>query len=124
MVRAFTGDVMAMTAIPQTDSARRVVIRAAIYYAVLIGLGVLLWGILPKAGIVPPTSLDALFGGGPPPARVTSQSLDELSLALAVGVAMLAAVLLSLPVAWVYLLTRSKRGYQQSVVQLLIVLPL
>ena len=36
---------------------------------------------------------------------------------------MLAAVLLSLPVAWVYLLTRAKRGYQQSVVQLLIILP-
>ena len=42
---------------------------------------------------------------------------------LTVGVAMLAAVLLSVPVAWVYLLTRAKRGYQQSVVQLLIVLP-
>ncbi|MEO8337299.1 MAG: DUF4956 domain-containing protein, partial [bacterium] len=28
------------------------------------------------------------------------------------------------PVAWVYLLTRAKRGYQQSVVQLLIILPL
>jgi hypothetical protein len=36
---------------------------------------------------------------------------------------MLAAVLLSIPVAWVYLLTRAKRGYQQSVVQLLIILP-
>jgi len=35
-----------------------------------------------------------------------------------------AAVLLALPVAWVYQLTRAKRGYQQSVVQLLIVLPL
>ena len=46
-----------------------------------------------------------------------------MSLAITVAVAMLAAVLLSLPVAWVYLLTRAKRGYQQSVVQLLIVLP-
>jgi hypothetical protein len=36
---------------------------------------------------------------------------------------MLASVLLALPVAWVYLVTRAKRGYQQSVVQLLIVLP-
>ena len=46
-----------------------------------------------------------------------------MGLALTVGVAMLAAVLLSLPVAWVYLVTRAKRGYQQSVVQLLIILP-
>jgi hypothetical protein len=36
---------------------------------------------------------------------------------------MAAAALLSLPVAWIYLLTRAKRGYQQSVVQLLVVLP-
>jgi hypothetical protein len=49
--------------------------------------------------------------------------LDETTLAITVAVAMLAAVLLSLPVAWVYQLTRAKRGYQQSVVQLLIVLP-
>ncbi len=52
------------------------------------------------------------------------QSLDEVTLAFAVGIAMLASVLLALPVAWVYLLTRAKRGYQQSVVQLLIILPL
>lgn len=49
--------------------------------------------------------------------------LDESSLAISVAVAILAAVLLSLPVAWVYQLTRAKRGYQQSVVQLLVVLP-
>jgi hypothetical protein len=36
---------------------------------------------------------------------------------------MLSALLFSLPVAWVYILTRAKRGYQQSVVQTLIVLP-
>src|SRR4029079_15427196 len=50
--------------------------------------------------------------------------LDETTLGITVAVAMLASVLLSLPVAWVYLLTRAKRGYQQSVVQLLIILPL
>jgi hypothetical protein len=32
-------------------------------------------------------------------------------------------VLLALPVAWVYILTRSKRGFQQSVVQTLVMLP-
>lgn len=50
-------------------------------------------------------------------------ALDETSLAISVAIAILAAVLLSLPVAWVYQLTRAKRGYQQSVVQLLVVLP-
>jgi hypothetical protein len=36
---------------------------------------------------------------------------------------MIGAVLLALPVAWVYTLTRKKRGYDQSVVQTLILLP-
>jgi len=71
-----------------------------------------------------PASLDTLFGGREAAARaVESTPLDEVGLAGTVAVAMLAGVLLSLPVAWVYLLTRAKRGYQQSVVQLLIILP-
>jgi hypothetical protein len=37
--------------------------------------------------------------------------------------AMMGAALLALPVAWIYALTRQKRGYQQSVVQTLMVLP-
>ena len=37
--------------------------------------------------------------------------------------AMAAAVLLMLPVVWVYILTRQKKGYQQSLVQTLIILP-
>jgi hypothetical protein len=44
--------------------------------------------------------------------------------AAAVAAAMIAAALLSLPVAWIYQLTRAKRGYQQSIVQLLVILPL
>ena len=38
--------------------------------------------------------------------------------------AMAAAVLLMLPVVWVYILTRQKKGYQQSLVQTLIILPI
>lgn len=38
-------------------------------------------------------------------------------------VAMLGAVALALPVAWVYLITRRKKGFTQSVVHTLIVLP-
>jgi hypothetical protein len=45
------------------------------------------------------------------------------TLAATVALAMLASALLALPIAWVYTLTRSRRGYQQSVVQLLIILP-
>jgi len=104
----------------------RVVTRAIVYYAILIGGATLAWQLLPHASSAIPGSLDALFGGGAP--GVTKKGadtpLDEVTLAVTVGVAMLASILLSLPVAWVYLLTRAKRGYQQSVVQLLLILPL
>jgi Domain of unknown function (DUF4956) len=115
-----------MAASGAQSSTSRIVLRLAVYYVVLIGGGALAWHFLPRGGAFAPASLDALFGGGPP---VTSKGiavtpLDEVTLAITVAVAMLASVLLSMPVAWVYLLTRAKRGYQQSVVQLLIILPL
>jgi hypothetical protein len=101
-----------------------VVVQSIVYYAVLIAGTTFLWRFLPHNGPGLPPSLDALFGGGGATSRgVPTTALDEVSLALTVGVAMLAAILLALPVAWVYLLTRAKRGYQQSVVQLLIILP-
>lgn len=109
----------------QSTATSRVVIRAIVYYAVMIGAGTLAWKLLPRAGAFAPTSLDALFGGGASVSRSSATTpLDEVTLAITVGVAMLSSILLSLPVAWVYLLTRAKRGYQQSVVQLLIILPL
>ena len=105
----------------------RVVLRAVVYYAVLITATTLAWRYIPRATHELPASLDTLFGGGRSAAAKAAARdlvpLDETTLALSVSVAMLAAVLLSLPVAWVYQLTRAKRGYQQSVVQLLIILP-
>lgn len=111
--------------------AARLIGRSLVYYAVLVG-GTLLavrWG-----GDRLPPSLTALMGLGADTAPVATSfkdlanapptsGLDEATLALTVAVAMAAAALLSLPVAWIYLLTRAKRGYQQSVVQLLVVLP-
>lgn len=109
----------------RTAPATRVVIRCIVYYIVLIGGVSFGWNRLPHGGAIAPASLDAIFGGGPPGVVKgdTIAALDEVTLAVTVAVAMLAAILLSLPVAWVYLLTRAKRGYQQSVVQLLIILP-
>jgi hypothetical protein len=103
----------------------RLVLRSVVYYAVLITAITLAWRYLPRATHELPTSLDTLFGGRSAVPRSARDvvPLDEATLAITVGVAMLASVLLSLPVAWVYQLTRAKRGYQQSVVQLLIVLP-
>ena len=106
------------------EPGTRVVVRAIVYYTVLITATTYAWRFLPHGSHELPASLGTLFGSREAAARgVESVPLDEVSLAATVGVAMLAAVLLSLPVAWVYLLTRAKRGYQQSVVQLLIILP-
>ena len=110
----------------QMTATSRIVLRLIVYYAILIAVGTLLWRVLPRGGVFAPSSLDQLFGGGPPVTSrgVATTPLDEVTLAVTVAVAMIASILLSLPVAWVYLLTRAKRGYQQSVVQLLIILPL
>ena len=110
----------------QTTATSRTVLRLVVYYVILIGGGTLLWHLIPRGAAMAPSSLDQLFGGGPPvnAKGVATTPLDEVTLAVTVGVAMLASILLSVPVAWVYLLTRAKRGYQQSVVQLLISLPL
>ncbi len=105
------------------DAGTRVVIRAVVYYIVLIGGATLLWRFLPHGSAAIPASLEALLGTGTELEPRVVPPLDDVTLAVTVAVAMTAAVLLSLPVAWVYLLTRAKRGYQQSVVQLLVILP-
>jgi hypothetical protein len=46
-----------------------------------------------------------------------------LAPALAAGLAMVGATLLMLPVAWIYTMTRQKKGYRQSTVQTLVILP-
>lgn len=104
--------------------------RSLVYYAVLFAIGTLFWRWLPHGGVFAPPSLEALFGTGTRDAANAiaagedlASPLDEVSMAVTVAVAMLAAALLAIPVAWVYLLTRAKRGYRQSVVQLLIMLP-
>lgn len=54
---------------------------------------------------------------------MASSPMSSGPTALPAFVAMLTAFLASLPVAWVYTLTRNKKGYLQSVVQTLIILP-
>jgi len=51
-------------------------------------------------------------------------SFPQSELALITLVSMLAALLLVIPVAYVYMVTKQRRGYDQSVVQTVIVLPM
>ena len=113
---------------PPATSANRVIVRVIVYYIALIALGALAWRYLPRLHLISDASLQALYGTGPDVIRARGKNAvapetDQGSLAAAVGLAMIAAALLALPVAWVYTLTRSRRGYNQSVVQLMIVLP-
>ncbi len=100
----------------------RVVAQVVAHYVILIATTTMAWRYIPHGAPLAPASLDQLLGRGGG-ATAPEAALDDVSLAITVAVAMAAAVLLSLPVAWVYLLTRAKRGYQQSVVQLLVILP-
>jgi hypothetical protein len=115
---------------PLSRVTNNIVLRTATYYAVLFGVAALLWR-LPRSKALMRESLDALvssggFAGLGQPSSlqgVGSAPVDASTLAVTVAVAMLGAVLLALPVAWIYTLTRQKRGYQQSVVHSLLILP-
>lgn len=110
-----------------TDSGSRVLIRVVLYYIVLLTAGWMLLKKIPQFPAGGSGAFEALFGLAPHDGvtpQGTAPTLDESRLAIAVSASMIASILLSLPVAWIYLLTRAKRGYQQSVVQLLIILPL
>ena len=107
-----------------------VVLRTALYY---VGLFILTWLLrqIPLAKQLMRGSLDQLVGsggfaglGGPASlSGVGAAPVSETTLALTVLAAMIGAAALALPVAWIYGLTRSKKGYQQSVVQTLMILP-
>lgn len=97
--------------------------RIAAYYAALFTGGAFAWPYLPP--MRPPAlagTLDAVgrlgdtsavsFGGA-----VLPSSAIETVLAAA------GALLLSLPVAWVYMFTRPRKGYRQSVVHTLVLMP-
>jgi hypothetical protein len=102
----------------------RPLLRVAVYYAVLFGGLSLLYLLLPAARPyinAPLPWSDFPSPGGAAPAsgpygagRVVLQTL----------VALASACLVMLPVTWVYVQTRRKKGFDQSMVQALIILPL
>ena len=99
--------------------------RVVLFYVVFGGAALLYWPALVERvpDLAPPNVAagPAAEGVGPfsepapPPLR---------SPAFAVGTAAVAAFLLGLPVAWVYMLTREKKGYRQTVVHTLVLLPM
>ncbi len=109
------------------------VVRVAAYYVLLAVGTALMWKIFPGLHTVFSSErLDALSRGRDAIADPVFQGLTTgdahlpppLALAITTALCMTGAFLLMLPVAWVYILTRQKKGYRQSVVQTLIILPI
>jgi hypothetical protein len=107
----------------QSLLTRNVPLRVLLYYLVLGGALAALWRYMPHWRPTAATWLSAPLGGlgvrpDAPPDAITSGRLGAMA-----AYGMVVAVLLAIPVAWVYTLTRQKRGYRQSVVQTLVILP-
>jgi hypothetical protein len=109
-----------------TSLAGRPLLRVVGYYLFLTVLILALarvtpafMGRLSSGEITVPKDLGQAPGGAEAAGQITSAEPGSQ----AVG-AMAAAVLLMLPVVWVYILTRQKKGYMQSLVQTLLILPI
>ncbi len=115
-----------------------ILLRVTIYYVLLLGVGILIWMILPKdANGLPTGPFAELLGGRTSVDAMSKAALKEmmandpmrgnpaaaLDVAVSTSLAVLTAALLTLPVAWVYTLTRKKKGYSQTMVQSLLILP-
>ncbi|HEX5634783.1 MAG TPA: DUF4956 domain-containing protein, partial [Gemmatimonadales bacterium] len=66
-------------------------------------------------------SAAGLLQGQPEPPMPDTSGIPPI---LAVTIIALSAVALMLPVAWIYTMTRAKRGFNQSMVQTLLILPI
>ncbi|MDA1081134.1 MAG: DUF4956 domain-containing protein [Gemmatimonadetes bacterium] len=99
-----------------------VLVRSLVYYVIAGGIAWLLRAYTPTAwGVMGGGGSDlGIFGSGAPSRDAAG---DGGASALPAVVAMVTAFITALPVAWIYTLTRNKKGYQQSVVQTLIILP-
>jgi Domain of unknown function (DUF4956) len=112
--------------------AEHPVVRVAAYY-LLLGAGTaLLWRVFPGLRTVFSaerlTSLNDATASSDPLFESLSGAHDTLplpaALAITTTLCMTGAFLLMLPVSWIYIMTRQKKGFRQSVVQTLMILPL
>jgi hypothetical protein len=94
-----------------------------VYYLALGALLTFVWRVMPHWRPTAATWLSVPFGEVLPQAERGAPHLPSVQLGAMAAYAMILAVLLAIPVAWVYTLTRQKRGYRQSVVQTLVILP-
>jgi hypothetical protein len=128
-----------------TKLQQNIIPRLVLYYGALAFIAIVLWrslppglhqqlsdAVAPLVGSVGAVAEAARRASGPSvisdSARLVSATTSGLKLApesvlLLSTIAGVMALLLSLPISWVYMFTRQKKGYSQSVVHSLILLP-
>ncbi len=101
----------------------RVVLRSVVWYAATALAWWLVREYAPTTwGVLRQETLSELTGGGGK-SQILSNGQEAGPALIPTVIAMAAAFATALPVAWMYTFTRHKKGYQQSVVQTFIILP-
>jgi hypothetical protein len=119
-----------------TSLQQNIITRLVLYYGALAVIAIVLWRFLPPGlhrqlseAVSPLVGQVGAINHPPASAKdllepVTGPALQPHSVLLLSSIAGVMALLLALPVSWVYMFTRQKKGYSQSVVHSLILLPI
>ncbi len=102
--------------------------KVTAYYVILIAGSALIVRLVPSFGaFFSAERMQELASGrdfgAPPFGTGLPVVAGPVSPAFSAAITMLGATLLMIPVAWIYTMTRQKKGYRQSIVQTLIILP-
>ncbi len=110
-----------------------VLLRTFLYYVIMGALVMIIWRIMPDSWrAFFDKAVTQLTGGGGQGRAGVSKGADILNapsaaaegeLGTTAALAITAAFFIALPVAWIYTLTRAKKGYRQALAHALIVLP-
>jgi hypothetical protein len=118
-----------MTASSRSRGTRRLLLRVVLYYAALAVLVYLSVRYIPGAqeilggGHLPSALESNPFGPNAPAAVGTPIASTAWSGAAVGAISMLGALAIMLPVTWIYILTHRLRGFEESVVHTMLILP-
>jgi len=110
-----------------------ILLRTILYYAVMSAVVIIGWRVMPDEwrNYFQKAVTELTGGGGQGRAGISKggdllappSAAAEGALATSAALAITAAFFIALPVAWIYTLTRAKKGYRQALAHALIVLP-
>jgi hypothetical protein len=107
-----------------------IIVRLVVYYLVVAVVGFFAWKYLPASlkELIQSATQPLVGLSAEPVTTFTTPDpaldrLTPLAVAFMGVIALLAAILFCVPVSWTYMFTRQKKGYSQSVVHTLILLP-